>query len=77
MYIDETLLRRAKMAAAYTGKHEYEIFEEALRKQLGLYDVVERVWNKIGDDEPSEAEAEQLIAEEVAAMRAERRKQAA
>lgn len=74
VYIDEALLRRAKMAAAHTGKHEYEIFEEALRKQLGLYDVVERVWNKIGENEPSEAEAEQLIAEELAAVRAERNK---
>ena len=30
VYIDEALLRAAKVAAARSGKREYEVFEEAL-----------------------------------------------
>lgn len=73
VYIDETLLRAAKVAAARSGKREYEIFEEALRKHLGLADAVERIWAGIGQEEsPSEEEAARLAAEELAAVRSER-----
>lgn len=73
VYIDEGLLRAAKIAAARSGKREYEVFEEALRKHLGFTEVVERIWAGISrEDAPSEEEAARLAAEELAAVRAER-----
>ncbi|MDA8399378.1 MAG: hypothetical protein M0008_04925 [Actinomycetota bacterium] len=72
VYIDETLLRAAKVAAARSGKREYEVFEEALRKHLGLTEAVERIWARIGSEvAPSEEEAARVAAEELAAVRAE------
>lgn len=73
VYIDEALLRAAKVAAARSGKREYEVFEEALRKHLGLAEAVERIWAGIRAEEaPSEEEAARLAAEELAAARSER-----
>ncbi len=73
VYIDETLLRAAKVAAARSGKHEYQVFEEALREHLGLGGALARIWAGIPPDAaPSEEEAAQIAAEEIAAMRAER-----
>lgn len=73
VYIDETLLRAAKVAAARSGKHEYEIFEEALRDHLGIGGAVERIWAGINPEEaPSEDEAARLAAEERAAVRSNR-----
>jgi hypothetical protein len=73
VYIDESLLRAAKIAAARSGKREYEVFEEALRRHLGFTEVVERIWAGISEqDAPSEEEAYRIAAEELAAMRAER-----
>ncbi len=72
VYIDETLLRAAKVAAGRSGKREYEVFEEALRKHLGLAEAVERIWTGISPDEaPSEEEAAQVAAEELVAVRSE------
>ena len=45
VYIEEDLLKAAKIMAARAGVKEYQIFEEALRKYLGL-EVVERVWRR-------------------------------
>jgi hypothetical protein len=73
VYIDETLLRAAKVAAARSGKREYEVFEEALRKHLGLAEAVKRIWDGISLEEaPSEEEAARVAAEELAAVRSER-----
>jgi hypothetical protein len=73
VYIDEALLRAAKVAAAHTGKREYEVFEEALRRHLGFAGTVERIWAGISpQDAPSEEEAARIAAEELAAIRAER-----
>lgn len=73
VYIDESLLRAAKVAAARAGKHEYEVFEEALRRHLGLAEVIDRVWSGIGTkDAPTEEDAARIAAEEIAAARAER-----
>lgn len=73
MYIDEALLREAKVAAARSGRPEYEIFEEALRRHLGFGEVVERIWSKIpGNAGVSETEADRIAAEELAAYRSER-----
>ncbi|HXR23867.1 MAG TPA: hypothetical protein VN742_00810 [Candidatus Binataceae bacterium] len=40
--MDDDLLRAAKVAAARTGKREYQVLEEALRAYLGL-ELLERV----------------------------------
>lgn len=70
MYIDDGLLRATKVAAARSGKHEYEIFEEALREHLGLAGVVERIWSGIPTESaPDEDEAARIVAEELAAVR--------
>ncbi|WP_046468292.1 hypothetical protein [Allosalinactinospora lopnorensis] len=73
VYIDESLLRAAKIAAARSGKREYEVFEEALRRHLGFTEIVERIWSGISpEDAPGEEEAARIAAEELAAVRAER-----
>lgn len=73
VYIDETLLRAAKIAAARDGKREYEVFEEALREHLGLVGVLQRIWAGIAPgDAPVEEEAGRIAAEELSALRAER-----
>ena len=36
VYIDEELLKAAKILAVRTGNREHEVFEEALRHHLGL-----------------------------------------
>ena len=73
VYIDEELLRAAKVAAARLGKREYEVFEDALRQHLGLAGAIERIWAGISpQDAPSEQEAARIAAEELAGVRAER-----
>jgi hypothetical protein len=72
VYIDDSLLRAAKVAAARSGKREYEVFEDALRRHLGLAGAVERIWGGISPaDAPSEEDADRIAGEELAAMRAE------
>ena len=72
VYIDETLLRPTKVAAARSGKREHEILEEALRKHLGLAKAVEHIWFRHNQEEPpSEDKAARVAAEELAAMRSE------
>jgi hypothetical protein len=71
VYIDEALLRAARVAAARSGKREYEVFEDALREHLGLASTVERIWSGISpQDAPNEEEAARIAAEELAAVRA-------
>ncbi|MDO8880195.1 MAG: hypothetical protein Q7W44_05260 [Coriobacteriia bacterium] len=61
VYIDEDVLRGAKVMAARTGKKDYEVVEEALRAYLGM-EVLERAWSSAG---MSEDEALRLAVEEV------------
>ncbi len=68
MYIEENLLRSAKVAAARAGKNDYEVVEEALRRYLGL-DVLERVWAR---SDLSEEEALQIAYEELHRARSEK-----
>lgn len=70
VYIEEGLLRSARVMAERTGKGEPEVFEEALRAYLG-FDVLEKVWKREGL--PDEEEAMRLAYEELHAMRAEKR----
>lgn len=73
VYIDEELLRAAKVAAARSGKREYEVFEEALQRHLGFAGAVDRIWAGIAPDQaPSEDEAARIASEELAAVRRER-----
>lgn len=73
IYVDESLLRAAKVAAARSGKREYEIFEDALQAHLGFTETVERVWASISTEEaPSAEEAARIAAEELAVARADR-----
>ena len=69
LYVDEDVLRAARVRAARTDKRDSEVVEEALRAYLG-FDVVERIWARsdLGEDE-----AMQLAVAETNAARAERR----
>lgn len=61
VYLDEDVLRGAKVMAARTGKKDYEVVEEALRAYLGM-EVLDRAWNAA---DMSEDEALRLAVEEV------------
>ena len=41
IYVEEEILRALKIAAARSGKHEYQLVEQALRAHLGL-ELLER-----------------------------------
>jgi hypothetical protein len=69
IYVDEDLLRAAKVQAARTGRREYEVFEEALRQYLGL-EVLEAVWSRV---DVSEDKATELAYRELRAARRARR----
>jgi hypothetical protein len=69
VYLDQDLLRAAKVQAARTGRREYEVFEEALRQYLGL-DVLDQVWGRV--DVPEDKAAE-LAYRELRAARKTRR----
>lgn len=73
VYIDEDLLTAAKVEAAFSRKHEYEVFEDALRAHLGLKAAVERIWADVEGDELDDDAAAQLVQEELAAVREQRR----
>jgi hypothetical protein len=52
VYIDEDLLRAARVAAARSGKKDYEILEAALRGYLGMETLeTVRVRADLTDDE--------------------------
>ena len=55
IYVDEDLLRGAKVLAARTGKKDYEVLEDALRSHLGM-DVFDEVRSKsqLSEDEALE-----------------------
>ena len=61
VYLDEDVLRGAKVMAARTGKKDYEVVEEALRAYLGM-EVLDRAW---GTADMTEDEALRLAVEEV------------
>ncbi len=61
IYVEETLLRGAKVLAARTGKKDYEVLEDALRRHLGM-DVFDAVRSK---SQLSEDEALELAYEAV------------
>lgn len=69
LYLDEDVLRAARVSAARSDRRDSEIVEQALRAYLG-FDVVERVWARSDVDED---EAMQLAVSELHTMRDEKR----
>jgi hypothetical protein len=70
IYVDQDVLRAAKVRAAREGRHHYDVVEAALRHYLG-FDVIDR----IRQHHPEVGEAT-VMAEALAAVhevRAERR----
>ena len=52
IYVDDEVLRAAKIRAARAGKRDSDIVEEALRAYLG-FDAIRSVWARsdLGEDE--------------------------
>jgi hypothetical protein len=69
LYVDEDVIRAARVLAARTDKRDSEVVEDALRAYLG-FDVLATVWARsdLGEDE-----AMRLAVEETHATRAEKR----
>lgn len=65
IYIEDELLRAAKVEAASSGRKEYQVFEEAIRDYLG-WRIVDRVRARAG---LSEEQALTVAREELAAFR--------
>jgi len=68
VYLDEELLRAAKVVAARTDRREYEIVEEALRDDLGISSM-EAIRRR---SDLSDEEAMELAVAETHAVRSER-----
>ncbi|MFN2582731.1 MAG: hypothetical protein ABR498_08340 [Candidatus Dormibacteria bacterium] len=71
VYLDDEVLRAARVQAARSGKHDYEVFEAALRRYLG-FDVIDRVRMRNAGVSEAKVLAESRAA--LAEVRAERRK---
>jgi hypothetical protein len=69
LYVDEDVMRAARVRAARTDKRDSEVVEDALRAYLG-FDVLAGVWARSG---LGEDEAMRLAVEETHAARAEKR----
>jgi hypothetical protein len=69
VYVDEDVMRAARVRAARTDRRDSEVVEDALRAYLG-FDAVAAVWARsdLGEDE-----AMRLAVEETHAVRAEKR----
>jgi hypothetical protein len=52
VYLDEELWRAAKAVAARSGRRDYQVLEEALRRYLGL-ESMEAIWRRtdLSEDE--------------------------
>jgi hypothetical protein len=68
IYVDEEVLRSAKVFAARTGRSDSDVVEEALRSYLG-FDVLEQVW---ATNDLTEEEANRIANEAVHEVRRER-----
>lgn len=73
VYVDEDVLRAAKVYAARKDLRDSEVIESALREYLGL-DVLEPVWERNRDLDPEEAD--RVAYRELEAARKERRDRA-
>ena len=68
--LDDDVFRAVKIKAARTGKRDSQVIQEALRRDLGLDDLAE-IWAKVTP--ATEEEGMDLAADELRAMRKERR----
>ncbi|MEX1262385.1 MAG: hypothetical protein WEE66_00395 [Actinomycetota bacterium] len=68
VYLDEELLRAAKVMAARTDRKDYEVLEAALRQYLGV-EVLEKVWTR---SDLTEEEGLKVAYDELDAMRRQR-----
>lgn len=71
LYVDEEVLRAARVYAARRDLRDSEVIEAALRRFLGL-ELFDSVWARNADRSPDDAEA--LASSELAAARRERRR---
>ena len=69
VYVDEEVLRAAKVCAARKDIRDSDVIETALREYLGL-DVLQPVWERNRDLDPDEVD--RLAYAELDAARAER-----
>jgi hypothetical protein len=69
LYVDEDVMRAARVRAARTDKRDSEVVEEALRAYLG-FDVLASIWAR---SNLSEDEAMRLAVEETHAARVDKR----
>ena len=69
LYVDEDVMRTARVRAARTDKRDSEVVEDALRAFLG-FDVLAGVWSRSDLDED---DAMRLAVDETHAARAEKR----
>ncbi len=69
LYVDEDVMRAARVRAARTDKRDSEVVEEALRAYLG-FDILASVWAR---SNLTEDEAMRLAVEETHAARADKR----
>lgn len=72
VYVDEDVLRAAKVYAARKDLRDSDVIETALREYLGL-DLFQSVWDRNQDLDPEEAQ--RLARSELDAARRERRSQ--
>ena len=84
LYLDERLMQSAKLIAAASDKHDYEVIEEALRAYVAarreeagrrMHDLLEEIADRQereGVPRLSDEEAMALAAEELRVVRAER-----
>ena len=68
LYVDEDVLRAARVRAARTDRRDSDVVEDALRSYLGL-DLMEDVWARSDLDED---EAMRIAVEETRAVRGAR-----
>lgn len=65
IYVDQEVIRAARIWAARTGRRDSEVIEEALRSYLGV-GVLQSIW---ANSDLAEDEALQLVYEELHASR--------
>ncbi|HYY78813.1 MAG TPA: ribbon-helix-helix protein, CopG family [Actinomycetes bacterium] len=70
LYLEDDLLKAAAERAARTGRDANDVIEEALRRYLGLEDVVRRIQAR-GDMDEDEDESLLLAYEELDTFRAQ------
>jgi hypothetical protein len=61
VYLEDELLKTMRVAAARTGKHDYQVVEDALRAYLGL-ELLEQVGSRstVGEAEALDMAYEEL-----------------